>query len=126
MSSSNNNVIMFPNKNQKARNPQTIEEVDEKVDLVRHMHIQGTIEAVAPLLFDNLSIAGFAPADDDSDLKHGALVVEAIRSLLCSNMGLPHPLQIIAENLFEEDEDGLVVSEKIKIVITTNTNEEEG
>lgn len=122
---SSNNVIMFPNINQKMRNPQTIEEVDEKVDLVRQMHIQGTIEAVAPMLFDNLSIAGFAPADDDSDLKHGALVVEAIRSLLCSHMGLPHPLQIIAEKLFEEDDsgEGLVVSDKIKIVITTNNVE---
>lgn len=80
------------------------------------------------MLFDNLSIAGFSPGEDDSDLKHGALVVEAIRSLLCSNMGLHHPLQIIAEKLFEEDEsgEGLAVSDKIKIIITTNTNEEEG
>jgi len=117
-----NNVIMFPSKNINFRGPQSIEEIDERVDMVKQIHIQSTIETVAPILFDNLSIAGFPPSDDDSDLKHGALIVESIRSFLCSQIGFEHPLQVIAENLFEysEEEDGLIVSEKIKIVITPN------
>jgi hypothetical protein len=115
-----NNVILFPIKN--FRGPQTIEEVADNLDLVRQVHIQETLELVVPKLFENFSMAGFSPEEDQEIefLKHGAMVVEAARSFLCKVSGLPHPLQLIAENLFEQvDEDGnLEVSDKVKIVIS--------
>jgi hypothetical protein len=115
-----NNVILFPVKN--FRGPQTIEEVADNLDLVRQVHIQETLELVVPKLFENFSMAGFSPEEDQEIefLKHGAMVVEAARSFLCKVSGLPHPLQLIAENLFEQvDEDGnLEVSDKVKIVIS--------
>lgn len=115
-----NNVIMFPVKN--SRGPQTLEEVVDSLDMVRQVHIQETLELVVPKLFENFSMAGFSPDDEDSleFIKDGALVVEAARSFLCKISGISHPLQLIAENMFEQtDEEGsLEVSEKIKIVIT--------
>jgi hypothetical protein len=115
-----NNVILFPLKN--LRGPQTIEEVADNLELVRQVHIQEALELVIPKLFETLSMAGFTPEDDREVefLKHGAMVVEATRSFLCKVSGMPHPLQLIAENLFEQiDEDGnLEVSDKIKIVIS--------
>lgn len=115
-----NNVIMFPVKNH--RGPQTLEEVVDSLDMVRQVHIQETLELVVPKLFENFSMAGFSPDDEDSleFIKDGALVVEAARSFLCKISGISHPLQLIAENMFEQtDEEGsLEVSEKIKIVIT--------
>lgn len=117
-----NNIIMFPGKN--LRGPQTIEEVADTLDLVRQVHIQETLELIVPMLFDNISHAGFNPDEEDENglLKHGAMVVEAVRSFLCKVSGIEHPLQIIAENLFEQvDAEGnLEVSDKVKIVITPN------
>ena len=115
-----NNVIMFPGKN--ARGPQTLEEVVDSLDMVRQVHIQETLELVVPKIFENFAMAGFSPDEEDEIefLKHGAMVVEAARSFLCKISGMTHPLQLIAENLFEQvDEDGnLEVSSKVKIVIT--------
>jgi hypothetical protein len=117
-----NNVIMFPVKNSNPRGPQTIEEVADNLDMVRQLHIQETLELVVPKLFENFSVAGFSPEDEDSleFIKDGAMIVEAARSFLCKISGISHPLQLIAENMFEQtDEDGsLEVSDKIKIVIT--------
>jgi len=114
-----NNVILFPSKNNKYNGPQTIEEVDESVNMVKQFHIQETIETIVPSLFDQLNIAGFMPDEDDEEvLKHSAMVVESIRSLLCMIRGINHPLQLIADNLFVQTDDGLAVSDKVKIIIT--------
>lgn len=117
-----NNVIIFPQKNN--RLPQTMEEVEDRMDTVRQVHIQEALELVVPQLFDNISIAGFNPDDEEEKtlLKDGALIVEATRSFLCKISGIDHPLQIIAENLFEQvdSEGNLQVSDKVKIVITPN------
>lgn len=117
------NIIPFPKKNLNSSGvstPQSIDEVEETVDLVRQVHIQQTLEQVIPMLFDNLSLAGFQPANEMDFLKDGALVVEATRSFLNKTYSISHPLQFIAENLFEQvDADGnLEVSDKVKIVIT--------
>jgi hypothetical protein len=114
-----NNVILFPTKNNKYNGPQTLEEVDESMDMVKQFHIQETIETIVPSLFDQLNIAGFTPDEDDEEiLKHSAMVVESIRSLLCMVRGINHPLQLIADNLFVQTDDGLAVSDKVKIIIT--------
>jgi hypothetical protein len=115
-----NNIILFPGKN--LRGPQTIEEVADNMDMVRQVHIQEALEVVMPRLFESFSVAGFQPDEDEEEkyMKHGAMIVEAARSFLCKVSGLSHPLQLIAENLFEQvDEEGnLEVSDKVKIVIT--------
>jgi hypothetical protein len=119
-----NNIIRFPRPFKVDPSilsaPQSIEEVEDSVEVIRHVHIQQTLEQIVPMLFDNLSLAGFQPSDELLFLKDGALVVEAIRSFMSKLYGMDHPLQIVAENLFEQiDSDGnLEVSENVKIVIT--------
>lgn len=121
---SSNNVIMFPPRNNKYNGPDTIEEVDESMEMVKQFHIQETIETIVPFFFNQLSVAGFNSDDEDDDiLKHSAMVVEAIRSLLCAMRGIEHPLQLIAENLFVQTPEGLEVSDKIKIIITPSDKE---
>jgi hypothetical protein len=117
------NVIPFPRKRQSALGemaPQSMEEVEDTVDIVRQAHIQQTLEQVIPMLFDNLALAGFQPIDEMVFLKDGALIVEAARSFLNKVYGMSHPLQIIAENLFVQidGEGNLEVSDKVKIIIT--------
>ena len=116
-----NNVILFPrSKSSSSQFPKSIEEIEDNIDTVRQAHIQQTLEQVVPMLFDNLALAGFQTADEMVFLKDGALVVEAARSFLNKIYGMTHPLQIIAENLFDkvDDEGSLEVSTKVKIVIT--------
>ena len=117
-----NNIITFPGKTSRPP-PLTLEQVEENLDLVRQIHIQETLELVVPKLFESFSVAGFG-ADDESNeyLKDGAMVVEAARSFLCKVSGVHHPLQLIAENMFEQidDEGNLEVSDKVKIIITPN------
>lgn len=120
-----NNIVLFPNKKNKYNGPQTIEEVDESMDMVKQFHIQETIETIIPSLFDQLHVAGFQPdEDDDNILKHSAMVVESIRSLLCMLKSIDHPLQLIANNLFIQTSDGLAVSDKVKIIITQQEGKE--
>ena len=93
------------------------------MDLIRQVHIQETLELVVPKLFENFSMAGFGTDDESMEfLKDGAMVVEAARSFLCKVSGMSHPLQLIAENMFEQvDAEGnLEVSDKVKIIITPN------
>lgn len=117
------NVIPFPRKRQSALGemaPQSMEEVEETVDVVRQAHIQQALEQIIPMMFDNLALAGFQPADEMAFLKDGALIVEAARSFLNKIYGMSHPLQIIADNLFVQldSEGNLEVSDKVKIIIT--------
>ena len=117
------NVIPFPRKRQSPLGemaPQSMEEVEDTVDVVRQAHIQQTLEQVIPMLFDNLALAGFQPIDEMVFLKDGALIVEAARSFLNKVYGMSHPLQIIADNLFVQldSEGNLEVSDKVKIIIS--------
>lgn len=116
-----NNVIQFPKRGpERAIIPQSLKEVIDSVESVKQLHIQETLEAVVPMLFDRLSMAGFQPADEMEFIKDGALVVESIRSFLLKMYETSHPLQMIAMHLFEQvdDEGNLEVSDKIKLVIT--------
>ena len=117
------NVIPFPRKRQSPlgdMEPQSIEEVEDTVDVIRQAHIQQTLEQVIPMMFDNLALAGFQPIDEMVFLKDGALIVEAARSFLNKVYGMSHSLQIIADNLFVQidGEGNLEVSDKVKIIIS--------
>ena len=117
-----NNVLMFPeDRMKKDSSPQTIEDVEEKVDDFKRIHIQESLETLVPLLFNQIHMLGFEPPEDESlYIKEGSLVVEAIRSFMSKVHDIPHPLHMIAEHMFEDHgEEGLVMSDRVKIVITT-------
>jgi hypothetical protein len=120
-----NNVLQFPvERFNKPFAPSSIEEVEEKVDTFKAIHIQEAIETLIPILFNQIQSFGFNPSDEEFDIsKDGALVAESIRSFLCKIYDIEHPLQIIADGMFEVTEEEITVSDNVKIVITKNTEE---
>jgi imidazole glycerol phosphate synthase subunit HisF len=116
-----NNVIQFPKQNNNQnRDEVVIEEITRNVEMMKHYHIQETISNLAPLIFNNLEIAGFGISDDEDPeiLRDGAFIVEAIRSILCKHYDIYHPFQQIADNIFEPDteEEGVLrIVEKLNL-----------
>jgi hypothetical protein len=116
-----NNVIQFPKKNNNInRDDIEIEEISRNVTMMKQYHIQETIANLAPIIFNNLEIAGFSIGDDEDDeiIRDGAFIVESIRSILCKHYGIYHPFQQIADNIFEPDEEeegALRIVEKLNL-----------
>lgn len=116
-----NNVIKFPktNLNNTAIPLITIENVDHNVEMMRQYHIQETIITLAPIIFNQLEIAGFQLPDDSSkDIKDGAFVIEAIRSIMCKHYNIYHPFQQLADSVFVRDptdENAYTIAENINI-----------
>lgn len=105
------NVIEFPkNKIVSQRVDISEETVKQNLDDIKHTHIQETISVIAPMLFQQLAIAGFDLMDDEDvgSIKDGAFIVEALRSILFKYYDLDHPFQKISENVFEIKENGLL------------------
>jgi hypothetical protein len=96
-----NNVVSFP-KGKNANKDITREDIQHNMDMMRHYHIQETIQNLVPMIFNQLDIAGFGLIEDDVDLdvKDGALIVEALRSLMLKHYDMHHPFQQVAEAIF--------------------------
>lgn len=122
------NVIQFPKKrNDLGAAPLEMEDVENKILNLRHHHINETLATVIPNLFAALESSGFITEDigeTDEDIKDGAFIVEAIRSLLCKHYGLSHPFQQIADKVFAIVQDGedtkFVVVDKLNIKLNTD------
>lgn len=117
-----NNIILFPNTNTNIITfPKSKEEVDENLDATKQYHIQETINLLIPSIFNQLKLSGFEPPDEEeSSVKAGAFIVEAIRSLMYSHYGLKHPFQKIVEKVFvqDPDEEGtLTVAKTLKVTL---------
>lgn len=119
-----NNVIAFP-KSKSTKQPPSLEEISNNMSMIKHVHIGETLGLVAPMLFEQLALAGFDFQDEGEDLKFGAFVVEAIRAMLMRSYDMPHPFQEIAESVFVPDETGgLRIVDKLDIEFKTNFNVE--
>lgn len=119
MVESANNIIVFPIMRRDTP-VMTIEDANESITMARHYHIQETIANIAPILFSQLEVSGFNVEDEEeSDLKDGALIIEAIRSLMCRSYDLYHPFQILSENVFsaevENDSSILRIVDEISV-----------
>lgn len=101
MSMTSNNVVSFP-KGKDANRDITLEDIQHNMDMMRHYHIQETIQNLVPMIFNQLDIAGFGLIEDDvdHDVKDGALIVEALRSLMLKHYDMHHPFQQVAEAIF--------------------------
>lgn len=96
-----NNVVSFPKRH---ANPDiTLDDIQHNVDMMKHYHIQETIQTLVPIIFNHLDIAGFGLIEEDVDLdiKDGALIVESLRSLMLKHYDMHHPFQQVAEAIFE-------------------------
>lgn len=127
MAKFSNNIVHFPIKIKPQSfptQPKNVEEVEDNIDMIKHFHIQETIEAIIPFLFDRLTLAGFELNDEnESDIKYGAFVCEAIRSLLLNKYDIEHTFQIFADKLFVEDKDGYIsMVENANIIIKLNSD----
>ena len=104
------NVIQFPNRGKPVHQAPSEEEITTNVSLMKLNHIQETLNTLVPMMFNNIELAGFQliPEEDEMDenILDSALVVEALRSLLCKHYGMKHPFQKLASELFLPDAGG--------------------
>jgi len=129
-----NNVILFPKKSSKELK-YSIEEIDRNLEMVKHYHIQETIASIAPMIFNQLDIAGFTMVSDEEaeddpflDIIDGAFVIESLRSLMCKYYGLYHPFQRITENVFipdDEDPEALKIVDELVVNLKRSDDTEE-
>lgn len=98
------NVILFPKS--KINTPaQSMDELYEKTVGVRKEHVEHIIDDVMTALFERCYDEGFDLTAVEV-MKPTCLLVESFRSMLYSSIGIQHPLQTTAEQIFvEKDED---------------------
>lgn len=131
-----NNIVQFPISRVVRENLQenSDEKVKANIDNIKHSHIEETLSLIIPMVFQKLLISGFDVAgyeededeDDDADvyLKDNAFIVECLRSLMSKYYDIFHPLQIIAQNVFIEEESGLL-SYKNDINLNLSDNDDD-
>ena len=98
------NVVKFPKAYNGPENEESfVQKINTNMDMMKHFHIQETIATITPMIFTQLEIAGFPLGEEESgelvDIKDGALVIEALRSIMCKQYEIYHPFQKIAENI---------------------------
>jgi len=114
-----NNVVSFP-KGKSASNDITLEDIQHNMDMMRHYHVQETIQNLVPMIFNQLDLAGFGLIEDDvdHDVKDGALIVEALRSLMLKHYDMHHPFQQIADAVFvphPKEEGAFKIVDKLEL-----------
>lgn len=103
------NVVQFP-KEKRGSPPQSLDEVHDNLENVRHVHVDETMAIIAEVIFDNLAISGFNfTPEDGSYVKDVALAFEAIASMLYKYHSMDYPLQVVADQLFTLQDDGTVI-----------------
>lgn len=117
-----NNVITFPKSKivQKgATPPSTPEEIKMNLDCVKYNHVQETISLIAPMIFQQLSLAGFELMEDEDidSIKDTAFLIEAIKAMLYKYYELEHPFQKIAQNVFTENNGLLSITDTLELVL---------
>ena len=118
-------IIFFPVKN--TRIPPSEIEAQSAIDTMKSNHIQETLIAIAPMLFERLHAAGFdfSSYNSENELKYGSFVIESMHSLLCKYYGLYHPFQTIAEQIFvsTDDQDFTIADELHITLLNKHTTE---
>jgi hypothetical protein len=121
-----NNVVMFPRKNIKDPKNVTLEDVQNNLNMAKHYHIQETIANIAPIIFNQLEVSGFTVSDDeDENIKEGAFLIEALRSIMCKHYNMFHPFQQISENVFIpdlEEEGALRIVDNLNLNLKNESN----
>lgn len=117
---SSNNVVSFPKQYSGPKESITKEDITKNLDMMKQFHIQETIVNIAPMIFNQLDISGFVFDDDETpeNLKHGAFIIESLRSIMCKYYEIYHPFQKLSEEIFypdNEDPETLKIVDKINI-----------
>lgn len=104
-----NNIIECPWL-KKLNPPQSLTDIECNLKNVRSVYIQKLVTNISEDLFDALYAAGFDVDSEDSEshVKDLAIIAESIRSYLLRSVGDYHPMQDVAENMFEWIGDGML------------------
>lgn len=121
-----NNIISFPKTERqdfsgRITDDEFRENTQDRLVEYKKIYIQQAIETIAPQIFNSLEVIGFVPLEDDEDtaMKDGAIIVEAIRSFMYKIYGIEHPLQPLATAFFSYDADGdIIIADNIKLIIS--------
>jgi hypothetical protein len=123
-----NNVIQFPKQNSRQQEVIALEDITRNVEMMKLYHIQETIANLAPMIFNQLEISGFNISDEETtDIKDGAFIVEALRSMMSKHYGIYHPFQQIAENVFAPDAEeigALRIADSINIELKNSSTKQ--
>ncbi len=107
-----NQIIQFPTIKTKPLEDEeevvkSIEDVDNHMTIVRRYHVDETMAMLAENIFHNLMLGGFnIDSSDENTHKDIFLAMESLKSMLLKQYDIPHPLQKIAEDTFDRNEDG--------------------
>jgi hypothetical protein len=106
------NIIQFPGKMREV--PKDVDEIIERVDTIKHLHVQETLSTIIPIIFNQMAASGFDFIDDEetgevTNIKDGAFLVESLRSIMLKHYGIDHPFQLIAENIFSQENNNVLL-----------------
>jgi hypothetical protein len=120
-------LTKIPKQNMRHPEMIDIEDISRNVEMMKLYHIQETIANLAPMIFNQLEISGFQVSDEEAtDIKDGAFIVEALRSMMSKYYGIYHPFQQIAENVFSPDKEeigALRIADSINIELKNSTKQ---
>ncbi|QMP83840.1 MAG: hypothetical protein [Caudoviricetes sp.] len=123
-----NNVVTFPKLYTGPKEVIDPEEISRNIDMMKQFHIQETIINIAPMIFNQLDIAGFGFPDEEESspdtLKDGAFIIESLRAVMCKHYGIYHPFQKLSEQIFypdDEDPEALKIVDSLNIVLKEET-----
>lgn len=90
----------------------------------RQMEAMEAAMKFATIILESLSVSGFQ-INDEVKCKDLSLLLEAMSSYISKCYGFPHPLQPLAQQIFEIKKDRLVYLRvrKLKSLTKTETNE---
>lgn len=97
------NVILFPFKVFPSRkNPSSKKDVKENLELLRVVQVNEIVEMFVEEILKRLEILGYN-ISANKNLKDGAFMLEALKSLLLKQHDIYHPFQQLAETVYEVD-----------------------
>ena len=65
--------------------------------------------------------------DEEEDIKDGAFLIEALRSIMCKHYGIYHPFQKLAQSVFiddEKEEGALRIVDELNVSLKDDSEEE--
>lgn len=101
-----NNIVNFPKSyNGPQDQEQFLKEIASNLETMKLYHIQEALSNIIPMIFTQLEVAGFNTDEEVVDIKDGALLIEALRSIMCRHYGMHHPFQNLSKEVFFPDQE---------------------
>jgi hypothetical protein len=102
-------VIEFPKQNvrlARAQGAPSKDQVDNSVETMKLVHVNDTLMALVPMIFERLYAAGFEYPEIAEYEYHVEFFIETLHSLMLKKYDIAHPFQAMSDNIFQKDEDG--------------------